>query len=77
MPKSILDAIKMGLLDFEPAEMDFSQFEASDAMPGSDEKIRTLAERIRRGVPLWHAADRSDMESPAPPLLRNRPRRPC
>jgi hypothetical protein len=75
VPKSILDAIKMGFWDFEPSEMDFDQFDASDAMPGTDEKIRTLAERIRRGMPLWHAADRSDMESPGPARLRVRPRR--
>ncbi|MGA2068285.1 MAG: hypothetical protein ABSG86_25155 [Thermoguttaceae bacterium] len=75
MPKSILDAIKLGFWDFEPSELDFSQFDASDAMPGTDEKIRMMAERIRRGMPLWHAADRLDMESPAPARLRCRPRR--
>ncbi|MGD0900548.1 MAG: hypothetical protein ABR915_22170 [Thermoguttaceae bacterium] len=75
MPKSILDAIKEGFWDFEPRAMDFNQFDPSDAMPGTDEKIRTLAERIRRGVPLWHASDRSDIEAPAPARLRSRSRR--
>jgi hypothetical protein len=56
----------MGFWDFEPREANPSEFEASDAMPGSEEKLRALAERLRRGLPLWHAADRKDMESLAP-----------
>jgi hypothetical protein len=44
---------------------DFETVESSDFMPteapaGSDEKIRILAERVRRGEPLWHDADRPD-----------------
>lgn len=72
MPKSILEAVKMGLWDFEPLELDCSQFEASDAMPGTREKLNALAERLRQGIPLWHEADRDDME--APPPIRRRPR---
>ncbi len=67
MPRSILDAIKNGIWDFEVPEVDFSLFDASNAMPGTDEKVRALAERVRRGLPLWHAADRNDMEAPPPP----------
>ena len=66
MPKSILEAIKMGLWDFEPAALDYSQYDPVDAMPGSDEKLNQLAERLRRGMPLWHALDRNDIESPPP-----------
>jgi hypothetical protein len=75
VPRSILEAIKMGLWDFEPRVAEFSEFDPVDAMPGTDEKIRTLAERIRRGVPLWHASDRADMESPPPVRVRSRARR--
>ena len=75
MPRSVLEAIKMGIWDFEPPEVEFSRFAAADAMPGTDEKLYILAERARRGLPLWHAHDRDDVESPPPPsLLRRKPR---
>ena len=66
MPKSVLEAIKMGLWDYEPPEVEFSQFDASDAMPGTKDKLRTLAQRVENGLPLWHELDRDDMESPTP-----------
>jgi hypothetical protein len=31
-------------------------------LPGSREKIDVLAERARRGLPLWHRSDRVDCE---------------
>lgn len=64
MPRSVLEAIKMGIWDFEPPEVAFDKFEASDAMPGTSEKLIQLAERVRRGLPLWHMYDRDDMETP-------------
>jgi hypothetical protein len=66
VPKSVLDAIKMGLWDFEPPEVDGSRYDAADAMPGTKEKLKILAERIAKGLPLWHEQDRDDMESPSP-----------
>ena len=50
MPKSVLEAIKLGVWDFEPAEVEFSQFAASDAMPGTAEKLRAIEERARAAV---------------------------
>ena len=38
MPKSILEAIKMGLWDFEPPPMGDGDFDGTDAMPGTNEK---------------------------------------
>ena len=70
MPKSILEAIKMGLWDFEPTPVDYSQFDPSDAMPGTEEKLNQLADRLRRGIPLWHVSDRCDIETPSPGKLR-------
>ncbi len=64
MPRSVLEAIKLGLWDFEPPDVEFSKFTASDAMPGTTEKLQVLAERVRRGLPLWHSSDRNDMETP-------------
>jgi hypothetical protein len=37
-----------------------SEFDPTDAAPGSQEKIQLLRHRIANGLPLWHAADRSD-----------------
>ena len=73
MPRSVLEAIKMGIWDFEPPEVAFDKFEASDAMPGTREKLTALAERVQRGLPLWHAFDRNDMEIP-PLHLCSKPR---
>ena len=66
MPKSVLEAIKLGFWDFEPPEVEFSEFDASDAMPGTKEKLETLAQRVRNGLPLWHVEDRDDVEGPSP-----------
>lgn len=44
--------------DFVPAETD--EFMATDAPAGSPAKIEILAERVRRGLPLWHGEDRND-----------------
>ena len=35
-----------------------SGFLATDALPGSPEKLEILARRIRDGLPLWHPDDR-------------------
>lgn len=72
MPKSVLEAIKMGIWDFEPREVQYDAFEAADAMPGTTEKLTVLAERARRGLPLWHVSDRDDMEAPPPGALHRR-----
>ena len=44
--------------DFNPVES--SEFRRTDAPAGSRAKIDTLAERVLRGLPLWHSDDRSD-----------------
>jgi hypothetical protein len=75
VPRSVLDAIRMGIWDFEPPEVAYSKFDACDAMPGTTEKLSLMAERIRRGLPLWHVNDRDDVESPSPISLgRRKPR---
>ncbi len=76
MPKSVLEAIKMGIWDFEPREVEYHAFEASNAMPGTQEKLHAMAERARRGLPLWHVSDRDDMEAPPPAraMHRRKPR---
>jgi hypothetical protein len=44
--------------DFVPIESD--EFAGTDAPAGSKAKLDILAERVLRGLPLWHADDRSD-----------------
>jgi hypothetical protein len=44
--------------DFSPVESD--DFFPTDAPAGSPAKIAILAERIQRGLPLWHTEDRCD-----------------
>jgi len=61
VPKSVLEAIKIGLWDYEPPEVDPSQFESTDAMPGTKAKLEVLAERVAAGLPLWHPNDRRDL----------------
>ncbi len=71
MPRSVLEAIKMGIWDFEPREVAYSKFDAANAMPGTREKLCMLAERVERGLPLWHINDRDDVEAPPPPVVRH------
>jgi hypothetical protein len=72
VPKSVLDAIKMGFWDFEPPDVATDDFDCTDAMPGTKEKLQVLAERVRGGFPLWHPEDRDDIEQP--PRSNKKPR---
>lgn len=58
MPDSVLDAIKMGIWDFEPKDTDCEEYEETRAMPGTTAKLDILANRVRQGLPLWHPSDR-------------------
>ena len=62
MPSSVLDAIKQGIWDYEPQDQQPIEFRATGAMPGTDHKLTVLAERVRRGLPLWHPSDRRDYD---------------
>jgi hypothetical protein len=65
MPRSILDAIRAGQWDYDPETVAASQFEQTDAMPGTREKVEALAARILGGLPLWHPRDRSAYDEPS------------
>ncbi len=58
MPTSVLEAIKQGFWDYEPGDSEGDDFAATKALPGTGEKLEILAERVRRGLPLWHPSDR-------------------
>jgi hypothetical protein len=60
-PRSVLEAIKLGLWDFEPPEVASSQFDSTEAMPGTKAKLQVLAERVESGLPLWHPEDRDEV----------------
>ena len=64
MPKSVLEAIKLGYWDFEPPEVSYSDFECTDSMPGTKAKLRTMAKRVESGLPLWHPEDRDEVDDP-------------
>jgi hypothetical protein len=63
--KSVLEAIKQGVWDFEPETVEERSFSATRAMPGTDEKLEVLAQRVRAGLPLWHGHDRTDFDEGA------------
>lgn len=58
MPNSLLEALKLGIWDYEPEPDKATQYEATEALPGSTEKLDVLAARLAKGMPLWHPADR-------------------
>ncbi len=58
MPHSILEAIRLGKWDYEPEPCEEQSYHATSAMPGSEEKLEVLCDRVRRGLPLWHPGDR-------------------
>jgi hypothetical protein len=66
VPNSVLEAIKLGLWDFEPENVDETRFASTKAMPGTHEKLAILAQRVQKGLPLWHSQDRRDYEDPKP-----------
>ncbi|MBN1910996.1 MAG: hypothetical protein JW818_14720 [Pirellulales bacterium] len=74
MPKSVLEAIKLGLWEFEPPEVETDQYNATGAMPGTKDKLAVMAERVQSGLPLWHPSDRDDVESPDPMPIAPKPR---
>ena len=62
MSKSVLEAIREGLWDFEPERVEGDRYDATRAIPGTKEKLAVLAARARAGLPLWHDRDRIDYE---------------
>lgn len=58
VPRSILDAVRDGHWDFEPSFASQTNFSPTKALPGSNEKLQILCDRVRRGLPLWHPEDR-------------------
>jgi len=64
MLNNVLDAIRDGDWYFEPQDIEPTRYQATSAIPGTKEKLNVLADRVRSGLPLWHAYDRPDYEDP-------------
>jgi len=58
VPRSVIEAIKQGDWDFEPGGQEPVNLRETRALPGTNEKLDVLAERLRLGLPLWHPRDR-------------------
>ena len=58
MPNSVIEAIQQGIWDYEPKDTEANDFDSTDALPGSNEKLSILASRLSSGKPLWHPEDR-------------------
>jgi hypothetical protein len=54
----VLEAIQAGVWDYEPEVSQASAHDATQALPGTPEKLQVMALRLRLGLPLWHPADR-------------------
>lgn len=59
---SVLDAIREGVWDFEPNDVDVDQYPPTRAMPGTRAKLDVLAMRAEQGLPLWHEHDRLEYD---------------
>ncbi|MDB4640675.1 hypothetical protein OAF56_03480 [Pirellulaceae bacterium] len=55
---SILEAIRQGQWDYEPENRREDDYNSTHALPGTDQKLEVLADRIAEGLPLWHPEDR-------------------
>lgn len=58
VPNSVIEAIQLGIWDYEPEEAPRKNYDKTGAMPGSSEKLSVLADRVQQGQPLWHPEDR-------------------
>jgi hypothetical protein len=66
VPHSVLEAIKLGIWDYEPEQRDLGRYAATQALPGTDEKLEVMALRVRLGLPLWHPRDRQTFDNRDP-----------
>jgi len=62
VPRSVIDAIRQGDWNFEPGKDEPVNVKATTALPGTMEKLDILAERLSKGLPLWHPRDRLTYE---------------
>jgi hypothetical protein len=71
--RNVFEAIQEFGNDEEFTPVETEEFVPTDAPAGSKKKLEVLAERVRKGLPLWHPLDRSDYSGLS--ALVDRPRR--
>ena len=54
MAESVLEAIRNGNWNYEPPTVDKKDYDATSALPGTEEKVGFMAARALEGLPLWH-----------------------
>ncbi len=59
---SVLEAIRNGQWDFEPEGVNPEEFDSTNSLPGTEDKIKILADRAKDGLPLWHPSDRRSFD---------------
>lgn len=57
-------AIRKQNYNWSPEPVSSEHFHATQALPGSTEKLAVLAQRYEAGLPFWHPADRINYEDP-------------
>ncbi len=62
--KSVIDAMRDPGESYAAEKLEVGGFCATDAEPGSREKLAILAHRIQLGLPLWHPNDRHVEDGP-------------
>ncbi len=60
--RNILDRIRQGEWDCEPESVEEGLYDATGAMPGTEEKLSVMASRVEAGLPLWHGCDRTEYD---------------
>lgn len=65
MAESVLEQIRNGNWNYEPPTVDKKDYDATSALPGTEEKVGLMAARALNGLPLWHPDDRSTFDGNA------------
>ena len=60
MPANVFEAIRESGHDEDFLPVVTEEFIPTDVPAGSKTKVQVLADRVRKGMPLWHPKDKSD-----------------
>ncbi|MEX0819032.1 MAG: hypothetical protein WD070_05555 [Pirellulaceae bacterium] len=55
--QNVFETIRLQGDDISFSPFETEEFEPTNAPVGSPEKLRVMAERVERGLPLWHPRD--------------------
>jgi len=62
--RNVFEAIRDHNTDrgFEPRSRKDEEYNPTENMPGTRGKLAAMAERAKKGLPLWHSKDRTEMD---------------